>query len=70
MKPIEAVFERGNLKPLRPLPLAEHQHVWLAILTEEPSARHLAELGERDPSFQFLAEPEEDLYSPEDGNPV
>jgi len=70
MKPIEAIFERGRLKPLHPLRLAEHQHVWLAILMEEPSAKQLTELGEKSPSFRFLAEPQEDLYSPQDAEPV
>src|SRR5580698_3478651 len=29
---LEAVFERGVLRPLRPLTLEEHQHVLLAII--------------------------------------
>jgi predicted DNA-binding antitoxin AbrB/MazE fold protein len=70
MSSIEAVFEHGYLKPLVRLPLAEHQHVWVTILTDELSARQLAELAARSPSFQFLAAPEEDLYSPDDGQPV
>ena len=70
MKPIEAIFEHGRLKPLRPLPLKEHQHVWLAVLTEEPSTKQLAELGAQNPSFRFLSDPAEDLYSSEDGQPV
>ena len=70
MKTIEAVFERGRLKPLERLPLAEHQHVWLAILPEEPTSQQLARLASQSPSFRFLADPAEDLYSPEDGQPV
>lgn len=70
MKAIEAVFEQGHLKPLEPLPLTEHQHVWLAILPEEPTAAQVAQLAAQSPSFQFLAEPAEDLYSREDGTPL
>jgi hypothetical protein len=70
MKTIEAVFEHGRLIPLGRLPLAEHQHVWLAILPEEPTPQQLAHLANQSPSFQFLAESAEDLYAPEDGQPV
>ena len=70
MKPVEAVFEHGQLKPLGPLRLAEHQHVWLAILSEEPSSQQLAQLAEQSPSFRFLADPAEDLYGRADGEPV
>ena len=70
MKPIEAIFEQGHLKPLVRLPLAEHQHVWVTIVSAEPSAQQLAQLAAQSPSFQFLAAPEEDLYSLEDGQPV
>ena len=69
MKTIEAVFEHGHLKPLERLPLAEHQHVWLAILPEEPTSQQMARLASQSPSFRFLADPAEDLYSPEDGQP-
>ena len=69
-KLFEAVFEHGHLKPLARLPLAEHQHVWLTILTEEVSAQQLAHLASQSPSFQFLADPAEDLYSLDDGQPL
>ena len=70
MKPIEAIFEEGRLKPLQRLPLTEHQHVWLAILTEEPSSEELARLASEDPSFSFLQDSREDLYSSKDGQPL
>ena len=72
-KPIEAVYERGQLKPLERLPLQEHQHVWVTILADragEPTAQQLGQLAARSPSFQFLANPAEDLYSLGDGHPV
>ena len=67
---IEAVFEHGRLKPVRPLPLVEHQHVWLTLLLEEPSTQALGQLAAQSPSFQFLADPAEDLYDLEDGEPL
>ena len=70
MSPIEAIFEHGRLRPVEPLPLREHQHVWVAILTEEPSSKQLAELASQDPAFQFLKDSREDLYSTEDGRPA
>ena len=70
MQPIEAVFEQGHLKPLQGLPLKEHQHVWLAILSTEPTNQQIAQLAMKSPSFQFLADPSEDLYSLDDGQPV
>jgi len=70
MKPIEAFYEHGHLRPVGSLPLREHQHVWLAILTEEPSSDELARLASEDPSFSFLKDSREDLYSSQDGQPV
>ena len=70
MKTIEVVFEQGHLLPLQPLPLAEHQHVWVTILAQEPTTQQLAHLAAESPSFFFLDDPAEDLYSVEDGEPV
>ncbi len=69
-KAIEAIFEHGHLTPLQRLSLSEHQHVWLMILSEETSTQDVARLAAQSPSFQFLANPEENLYSPQDGQPV
>ena len=70
-KPIPAVFEHGHLTPLERLPLAEHQRVWVTILLPEELPSHqLARLAAQSPSFRFLADEAEDLYSPQDGQPV
>ncbi len=37
---------------------------------EEPSSQQLAQLAAQNPSFQFLADPKEDLYSLRDGQLV
>jgi predicted DNA-binding antitoxin AbrB/MazE fold protein len=70
MRPFEAVFEQGRLKPLQRLPLSEHQHVWVTILSDDLLATHLTRLAAESPSLKFLADPAEDLYSPDDGEPV
>ena len=69
-QPIEAVFERGRLKPLKRLPLAEHQRVGITIVSDELSGEQLARLAAASPSLQFLADPAEDVYSPSDGQSV
>jgi predicted DNA-binding antitoxin AbrB/MazE fold protein len=38
METIEAIYENGILRPLRPLQLQEHQAVRLVILTEDMEA--------------------------------
>jgi predicted DNA-binding antitoxin AbrB/MazE fold protein len=69
--PIEVVFEQGRLKPLQHLPLKEHQHAWITILpAEELHAQQIAQLAAKSLSFQFLADPAEDVYSLHDGHPL
>ncbi len=70
MKAIQAIFEHGHLTPLQRLPLSERQHVWLMILSEAPTTVELGRLAAQSPSYQFLATPEEELYSPQDGQPI
>ena len=71
MKPIEVVFEGGHLTPLQKLPLAERQHAWILLLPqEELASQDLARLAAKSPSFQFLVDPAEDLYSLKDGHPL
>jgi predicted DNA-binding antitoxin AbrB/MazE fold protein len=44
MLEIEAVYENGVLKPVRPLPLEEHQHVRLSIQVKTSRIRQSAGL--------------------------
>ena len=72
-KPIEVVYEHGQLKPLERLPLKERQHVWVTILSdrsEEPTVQQLAQLATQSLSFHFLANRVENLYSLDDGTPI
>lgn len=73
MKPIEAIYEDGRLRPLEKLPLKQHQHVWMTILSdrsEDLTVQQLGRLAAQSPSFRFLADPAENLYSLSDGQPV
>lgn len=74
---IDAVYEQGMFKPLGDVPLSERQRVKLVFVSDEGAASAddlpalaLAMLAERSPSFAFLADPREDIYSIQDGEPV
>ena len=68
---IEAVFEDGVFRPLADVRLPEHQRVSLVVtVPDDLPAYLLARAAEEGTSFDFLADPREDLYSPEDGEPV
>lgn len=68
---IEAVFEGGVFKPLAEVDLPEHQRVSIVVTVQDDlPAKLLAEVAESGRSFAFLADPREDIYSPDDGEPV
>ena len=70
--PIKVIYENGLLRPLSPIELSEHEQAEIIILSEKEdlSACALARLAQDGHSFDFLAAPEEDVYSPLDGEPV
>lgn len=68
---IEAVFEDGVFRPLSAVRLPEHQRVSLVVtVPDDLPASLLARVAEQGKGFDFLADPREDLYSSEDGEPV
>ena len=68
---IEAVFEDGVFRPLGNVRLPEHQRVSLVVTVPDDLPAHpLARVAEKGKSFDFLADPREDLYTLEDGEPV
>ena len=68
---IEAVFEDGVFRPLGDVRLPEHQRVSLVVTVLDDLPAYLrARVAEKGKSFDFLADPREDLYSLEDGEPV
>lgn len=74
---VEAVYKKGLFMPLSDVHLPEQQRVRLVFLPESETvstndlpAWALAVLVEQSPSFDFLADPREDIYTLEDGEPV
>ena len=62
---VDAIFENGVFRPLETVRLPEHQRVALLVTPhDDPIA---ASLGR---SFAFLEAEAEDIYSPEDGEPI
>lgn len=68
---IEAIYENGVLKPAQPLPLKEHERVWVTIETQpldilqaagilgwKGTSEELAPFA-LDPEFEYPPEPEE-----------
>ena len=71
-KLIPAVYEHGSLNLIKPLKLPEHQKLLIAIAirNDEIPSMFISKLAEKSESFQFLNNPEEDIYSPSDGEEV
>ena len=71
-KLIPAVYEHGNLRLATPVDLPEHQKVLIAITinNDEVPSLFISKLAEKSPSFKFLNNPQEDIYSPSDGEEI
>ncbi|RLC98924.1 MAG: hypothetical protein DRI77_03935 [Chloroflexi bacterium] len=68
---VDAIYEKGTFKPLVDVRLPERQKVKIVFVLEgampaadDLPAWALAKLAEQSPSFAFLADPREDVYSP------
>ena len=72
MHTIRAVYEAGVLRPVKKLRLPEHQPVLIALFPtdDEVSGFLLAEMAMQGGSFDFLADPAEDVYRVTDGEAV
>ena len=72
MKAIRAIYRNGTLNPLDPVDLPEDTRVVVALLDhgDDLSADAIAELAGKNPAFDFLNEPGEDIYSASDGEAV
>jgi len=67
---IDAIYENGHLVPLEKLDLPEHMRVHIAILNEELSSIDMARLAQEGGAFDFLDNPEDDIYNLDDGKKV
>ena len=72
LKTIKAVYENGLFHPLESVSLPDRTEVRLVFLPLEDdlSSLAIAKLAEENPSLAFLADPREDIYTLEDGEPV
>ena len=72
LRTIKAVYENGLFHPLESVSLPDRTEVKLVflLLEDDLSSLALAKLAEDSPSFAFLADPREDIYTLEDGEPV
>ena len=77
IRTVDAIYENGFFRPLEDVDLPNQEKVRLlflpeseAALDDDLSAWAIALLAERSPSFAFLADPREDIYTLEDGEPV
>lgn len=69
-RPIDAVFENGVFRPLAEVKLPEHQRVSIVVMPDDAPADLIARAAADDGSFGFLASEAEDVYSPEEGEPI
>jgi len=74
---VDAIYEKGTFRPLLDIHLPERQKVKIVFVLEgampaadDLPAWTLAKLAEQSPSFAFLADPREDVYSLQDGEPI
>ncbi|GEM_PF-583328 len=72
LKTIKAVYDNGLFHPLESVSLPDRTEVKLIFFLPEDdlSSLAIAKLAEDSPSFAFLADPREDIYTLEDGEPV
>ncbi len=67
---IRAVYDHGVLRPLEDVKLPEQGEVTIVILDDDLPADAMAQLAASGGAFDFLADPAEDVYTREDGEPV
>lgn len=68
-KTIPAIYEKGVFKPVEKINLPEKQPVE-AVVPDEMPALYIAALAEKGGSFDFLNNPDENIYTLNDGEPV
>ena len=69
-KVVKAVYENGVLRPLERVDLPSQGEVTIVILDDDVPVEGIAEMALSGGSFDFLADPAEDIYTRDDGEPV
>ncbi len=67
---VKAIYDHGVLRPLERLDLPEQEQVTIVILENDLPAAGVAGVAASGGSFDFLARPEEDVYTRRDGEPL
>lgn len=67
---VKAIYENGVLRPLEPVDLPPQGEVTIVILDDDVPVEGIAKMALAGGSFDFLAEPAEDVYTLDDGEPV
>ena len=68
---IQAVYQKGVLKPLRKLNLPEDKRVTLQLADSDDIPADLISLAaDKSRAYDFLNDESEDIYSAQDGKPV
>ncbi len=67
---IRAICDHGVLRPLEQVELPEQGEVTIIILDDDVPSDVIAQVAMSGGSFDFLADPAEDIYTREDGEPV
>ena len=70
IKQVKAIYDHGVLRLLKRVKLKDKSEVTVVIIEDDVPSRDIAALVSAGGSFGFLAAPEEDVYSLEDGKPV
>jgi hypothetical protein len=77
LRVMEAIYSQGVFTPLGDVRLPDQQRVKIAFAPADDAASAddlpalgLAMLAEKSPAYVFLADPREDIYSIQDGEPV
>jgi len=66
---IHAVFENGIFRPTEKVHLPEHVEVDITI-QDNSEIEGIAHVAEEGGAFDYLSDPEEDIYTITDGEPV
>ena len=67
---IQAIYENGVLKPLRKLDIPEHQRLEVLILEDDLPSSLIARIAEEGGGYDFLHQPNEDIYTMKDGEEI
>lgn len=66
---LQGVYRNGKIELAEPLAAQEGEEVLVSLLSTDISEREWLRAAMKNPAFDFLRAPEEDIYSLDDGKP-